>query len=89
MHLKAGGEEEWRGLREGGGGEERVEEDEVVGCCSGYVLRNHQLMQRKRKGLWIGPHQISESSSERSTEMYSVLHKYLHLGPTLYVGLMH
>ena len=49
----------------------------MVGCCSGYVLRNHQLMQRKRKGLWIGPHQISESSSERSTEMHPLLHKYL------------
>lgn len=74
MHLKAGGE----GV-EGGWGRrrERVEEDEVVGCCSGYVLRNHQLMQRKRKGLWIGPHQISESSSERSIEMYPILHKYL------------
>lgn len=45
------------------------EEDEVVGCCSGYVLRNHQLMQRKRKGFWIGPHQISGSSSEHITEI--------------------
>lgn len=63
---------------------ERVEEeDEVVGCCSGYVLRNHQLMQRKRKGLWIGPHQISESSSERSTEMDPISHKYLRLGTPL------
>ncbi|TKS82882.1 Neurobeachin Lysosomal-trafficking regulator 2 [Collichthys lucidus] len=69
----------WRG---GGGGveggwgrrrerveEEEEEEDEVVGCCSGYVLRNHQLMQWKRKGLWIGPHHVSESSSEHSTEI--------------------
>lgn len=63
-------------MREGGGGGERdrVEEDEVLGCCSGYVLRNHQLMQRKRKGLRIGPHQISESSPEHSSEMYSVSH---------------
>lgn len=48
-----------------------MEEDEVVRCCSGYVLRNHQLMQRKRPGLWIGPHQISESSPEHSTVMSS------------------
>jgi len=69
MHLKAGGE----GLREGGGGEERVEEEEeeVVGCCSGYVLRNHQLMQRKKRGLWIGPHLIRGSSSKHSTEIHS------------------
>lgn len=42
MHLKAGGERDGGGFKEGG----RV--GEVVGCCSGYVLRNHQLMQRKR-----------------------------------------
>lgn len=43
MHLKAGGEEEGeeeeRGFRESGWGRRRDRvEEEVVGCCSGYVL---------------------------------------------------
>lgn len=63
MHLKAGGE----GLREGGGGEERVEE--VVGCCSGYVLRKSPADAAEEDRT--GPHQISESPSEHSAEMHS------------------
>lgn len=68
MHLKAGGE----GLREGGGGEERVEE-EVVGCCSGYVLRNHQLMQRKRKGLV----HIRSVKAHQSIQLKCTLHYFM------------
>lgn len=36
--LKAGGERGLKGVGREGGGKERVEEEEVVGCCSGYVL---------------------------------------------------
>lgn len=35
----------------------------------------------ERKGLWIGPHQIGESPSERSAEMSSVAHKIPALRP--------
>lgn len=55
------------------------EEDEVVGCCSGYVLRNHQLMQRKREED-SGLVHIRTVKTHQSIQLKCTLflHKYLH-----------
>lgn len=70
---------------EGGGGEasERVEEDEVVGCCSGYVLRNHQLMQRERKRTLDWSTSAHQSVQLKCTPF---LHEYLCFGPHVICG---
>lgn len=58
-------------MSEGGGGEreKEEEEDEAVGCCSGYVLRNHQMMQWERRRLRIGPRWIRGGSAEHSVSL--------------------